>query len=86
MGIRDGEEPERVFFGREGGRQGFAGYVELSADSVSWEDCQKLVEKLNAGGYALAGLKFRLPTEAEWERAPSRNDDVVFLGNDVERR
>lgn len=34
-------------------------------ESVSWNDCQKFISKLNS----LTGQKFRLPTEAEWEFA-----------------
>lgn len=35
----------------------------LPVESVSWDDCQKFIGKLNR----LTGKTFRLPTEAEWE-------------------
>ncbi|MBN2490023.1 MAG: formylglycine-generating enzyme family protein [Planctomycetes bacterium] len=35
-------------------------------EQVSWDDCQKFIERLNAKH---AGRRFRLPTEAEWEYA-----------------
>ena len=37
----------------------------LPVESVSWDDCQTFIGKLNS----LSGKRFRLPTEAEWEFA-----------------
>ncbi|MBQ9641700.1 MAG: SUMF1/EgtB/PvdO family nonheme iron enzyme [Bacteroidaceae bacterium] len=38
---------------------------KLPVERVSWEDCQTFIAKLNQQ----TGMKFRLPTEAEWEFA-----------------
>ncbi len=41
--------------------------ASLPVESVSWDDCQAFLKKLNA--CAPPSRRFRLPTEAEWERA-----------------
>jgi len=40
--------------------------TDLPVEGVSWEDCQEFCKKLNE---KLAGGRYRLPTEAEWEYA-----------------
>ena len=43
----------------------FSGNNELPVEHVSWDDCQIFLKKLSEK----TGIKFRLPTEAEWEYA-----------------
>ena len=38
---------------------------KFPVDNVTWEECQTFINRLNV----LTGMKFRLPTEAEWEFA-----------------
>ena len=53
----------------------------LPVESVSWNDCQEFIRKLNAK----TGKYFRLPTEAEWEyaaRGGNRSRGHKYSGND----
>jgi formylglycine-generating enzyme required for sulfatase activity len=60
------------------GSDGAPGDADLPVDSVSWEEAQNFVERLNF----LTSRSYRLPTEAEWEyacRAGSLGDSVAGL-------
>lgn len=53
----------------------------LPVESVSWDECQEFIRKLND----LTGKTFRLPTEEEWEyaaRGGSRSGGFKYSGSD----
>ena len=45
---------------------GFSGCDQCPVETVSWEDIQGFLTRLNSSS---AGVRYRLPTEAEWEYA-----------------
>ena len=55
--------------------------LKKPVETVSWNDCRVFVEKLNArSDMKLAGLRFAIPTEAQWEyacRAGSRGNGTM---------
>ena len=54
---------------------------DYPVENVSWFDCQEFIGKLNAR----TGMRFRLPTEAEWEyaaRGGDRSKGYKYAGRD----
>ena len=66
-----------------GGKAEVAGLEtdDFPVENVSWNDCREFFAKLNAFGSA-PGWRFRLPTEAEWERACRAGTTTRFYWGD----
>ena len=53
----------------------------LPVETVSWDDCQEFIEKLNS----ITGKHFSLPTEAQWEfaaRGGNKSRGFLYSGSD----
>ncbi len=58
----------------------FSDCADCPVDSVSWQDIQLFLEKLNRK----TGKKFRLPSEAEWEYACRSDGGETYCGDSDE--
>ena len=57
----------------------FTGDANLPVESVSWQDVQAFIQKLNAKE---GGTRYRMPTEAEWEYAARAGTTTTYsFGN-----
>jgi fructan beta-fructosidase len=59
--------------------------VKNPMETVSWDDCQKFFDKLNAKAGGQGG-KFALPTEAQWEYACRAGSTTKYCFGDDESR
>ncbi len=59
----------------------------LPVESVSWDDCQEFIRKLNDRIQdQLKGRRFALPTEAQWEfaaRGGKKSQDYIYSGGNT---
>ena len=80
-----GKNPSFFNEGKFLGLFGSSTRPELPVESVSWDDCQEFIRKVNA---KVPGGGFRLPTEAEWEYAAkggSKSKGFTYAGgNDID--
>ena len=55
---------------------------DYPVEQVSWEDCQKFVQTLNSR-YPQEGMRWALPTEAQWEYACRAGTGTAYFWGDA---
>lgn len=75
------QEQWRAVMGSDPPKLNFKGCDQCPVESVSWNDVQKFIKKLNAK----TGENYRLPTEAEWEYAArgGENQSYTYAGSNT---
>ena len=75
------QEHWRAVMGSDPPGLGFKGCDQCPVESVSWDDVQEFIQKLNVK----TGEKYRLPTEAEWEYAArgGGKQTYTYAGSDT---
>ncbi|HPN32806.1 MAG TPA: SUMF1/EgtB/PvdO family nonheme iron enzyme [bacterium] len=54
---------------------------QLPVENVSWEDCQEFIKKINSEIKTQSPIKFRLPTEDEWEYCAFGIEKYEYAGS-----
>ena len=80
--IGETEVTQELWIAVMGSNPSYFGDMQRPVESVTWDDCQTFISKLNE----LTGETFRLPTEAQWEYAARGGNQAqgrLYSGSDA---